>query len=133
VLFTGPVAYEEMPSILRNAAIGVAPYQPSRLGQMKLGFYWSPLKIFEYMAVGLPVVSLDVPPLAEVIRPGLEGMLVAEGDEQGLAAAIESLLADPERARSMGKAGRDRVAAHFSWQRHCEDLDRILSTLVAKR
>jgi glycosyltransferase involved in cell wall biosynthesis len=133
VLFTGPVAYEEMPSILRNAAIGVAPYQPLRLGQMKLGFYWSPLKIFEYMAMGLPVVSLDVPPLAEVIRPGLEGILVAERDEEGLAAAIATLLADPERAQAMGKAGRERVAAHFSWQRHCEDLDRILSKLVETR
>jgi alpha-maltose-1-phosphate synthase len=133
VLFTGPVAYEEMPSVLRNACIGVAPYQPSRLGQMKLGFYWSPLKIFEYMATALPVVSLDVPPLAEVIRPEQEGLLVAEGDEEALAAAIGRLLSDPVRARTMGEAGRERVVAHFSWQRHCEELERILSKLVEKR
>jgi glycosyltransferase involved in cell wall biosynthesis len=133
VLFTGPVAYEEMPSVLRNASIGVAPYQPSRLGQMKLGFYWSPLKIFEYMATALPVICLDVPPLAEVVRPEQEGLLVAEGEEDALAAAIGRLLADPARARSMGRAGRERVVAHFSWQHHCEELDRILSSLVAKR
>jgi glycosyltransferase involved in cell wall biosynthesis len=133
VLFTGPVAYDEMPSYLRAAKVGVAPYQPSRLGQMKLGFYWSPLKIFEYMATSLPVVSIDVPSLAEIVRPEQEGLLVAEGDEDALAAAIVRLLADPVRARSMGEAGRERVVAHFSWQRHCEQLERILTSLVPKR
>jgi len=133
VLFTGPVAYDEMPSYLRAAKVGVAPYQPSRLGQMKLGFYWSPLKIFEYMATALPVVSLDVPPLAEVVRPEQEGLLVAEGDEEALADAIARLIVDPVRARSMGEAGRERVVAHFSWQRHCEQLERILTSLVLKR
>jgi glycosyltransferase involved in cell wall biosynthesis len=131
-LFTGAVAHDEMPSYLRAARVGVAPYQPSRLGQMKLGFYWSPLKIFEYMATALPVVTLDVPPLAEVVRPEREGLLIAEGDEAGLAAAIARLLADPVRARSMGEAGRERVVAHFSWQRHCEELDRILASLVCE-
>ena len=133
VLFTGPVAYDEMPSYLRAARVGVAPYEPSRLGQMKLGFYWSPLKIFEYMATALPVVSLDVPPIAEVVRPEQEGLLAAEGDAEALAAAIVRLLADPARARSMGQAGRERVIAHFSWQRHCEQLERILLELVRKR
>jgi len=132
-LFTGPVAYDEMPSYLRAARVGVAPYQPSRLGQMKLGFYWSPLKIFEYMAMSLPVVSLDVPPLAEVVRPEQEGLLIAEGDEQALAAAIGRLLADPAGARAMGEAGRKRVVAYFSWQRHCDELERILKSLVARR
>ena len=133
VLFTGPVAYDEMPSYLRAARVGVAPYQPSRLGQMKLGFYWSPLKIFEYMATALPVVSLDVAPLAEIVRQEQEGLLVAEGDEEALAAAIARLLADPARARSMGESGRERVVAHFSWQRHCEQIERILASLVPKR
>jgi glycosyltransferase involved in cell wall biosynthesis len=132
VLFTGSVAYDEMPSYLRAARVGAAPYQPSRLGQMKLGFYWSPLKIFEYMATGLPVVSLDVPPLAEVVRPEREGLLIAEGDEQALAAAIVKLLSDPARARFMGEAGRERVVAHFSWQRHCEQLETILKDLVVR-
>ena len=133
VLFTGPVAYEEMPSYLRGAQIGVAPYQPSRLGQMKLGFYWSPLKIFEYMATALAVVTLDAPPLAEIVRPGKEGLLVAEGDEEALANAIATLLADPERARTMGLSGRERVVASFSWQSHCEQLEGILRELVSGR
>jgi glycosyltransferase involved in cell wall biosynthesis len=100
---------------------------------MKLGFYWSPLKIFEYMATALPVVSLDVAPIGEVVRPEQEGLLVSEGDEEALAAAITRLLVDPVRASSMGRAGRERVVAHFSWQRHCGELERILLDLVRKR
>jgi glycosyltransferase involved in cell wall biosynthesis len=121
-----------MPSYLRLAHIGVAPYQPKHLPEMKLGFYWSPLKIFEYMATALPVISLDVPPVAEIIRPGEEGLLVPEGDEDALADAIEALLCDPARARSLGESGRERVVACFSWQRHCEELERILEALIRR-
>jgi glycosyltransferase involved in cell wall biosynthesis len=133
VLFTGAVSYDEMPAHLKRARAGVAPYQPSRLGQMKLGFYWSPLKVFEYMAMALPVVTLDTPALAEIVRPEREGLLVPEGDEVALARAIESLLGDPVRARTMGEAARERVVAHFSWQRHCEQLETILAASIGKR
>jgi glycosyltransferase involved in cell wall biosynthesis len=132
-LLTGAVPYDEMPSCLKGARVGIAPYQPSRLGQMKLGFYWSPLKIFEYMAMAIPVVTLDVPPLAEIVRPGREGLLVAEGDAEALAESILALLADPVRARTMGESGRARVVALYSWQRHCEQLESILKGLVRKR
>jgi glycosyltransferase involved in cell wall biosynthesis len=96
---------------------------------MRLGFYWSPLKVFEYMATGLPVVTLDVPPLAEIVRPGQEGLLFAEGDVDALAAHVSALLAHPDRARRMGEAGRERVVARFSWQRHCGELEAILESL----
>lgn len=130
-LFVGAVRYEEMPSYLKWGTVGVAPYQPARLSQMQLGFYWSPLKIFEYMGMGLPVVTLDTPPLREIVRPGQEGLLVAEGDVEATADAITSLLRDPEAAQAMGQAGRQRVVDLFSWKRHCEALDRILTEVVA--
>ena len=129
VVFTGAVPYDEMPSYVKCADVGVAPYQPRRLGQMQLGFFWSPLKIFEYMATGLPVVSLDVPPLREIVRP-TEGVLLAEGDIDAMVEAIRSLLRDPEAARAKGRSGRERVVAEFSWQRHCEQLEQILRGII---
>jgi starch synthase len=131
--FLGAVPYEDMPSHLANADIGVAPYQPSRLDQMRLGFYWSPLKVFEYMAMGLPVVTLDVAPLREIVRPGKEGLLFEEGDAESLCRALVTLLNDPDRSRKMGRAARHRVEAHFSWRRHCEQLEGILRTMVETR
>ncbi len=131
--FVGAVPYEDMPSYLRNAHIGVAPYQPSRLDQMKLGFYWSPLKIFEYMATGLAVVTLDTPPLREIVRPGEEGIVFEEADTESLARALGTLLKDSDLSRKMGGAGRERVVAYFSWQRHCQQLEAILRAMVEAR
>ena len=132
VLFTGAVPYDEVPAYLKWAAVGVAPYQPARLEQMQLGFFWSPLKIFEYMAMGLPVVSLDVAPLREIVR-GSEGTLVSEGDVDAMAEAIRALVDDMESTRAKGRSARERVVAEFSWKRHCEELERILLGLLAKK
>ena len=131
--FVGAVPYDDMPSYLRNAQIGVAPYQPSRLDQMKLGFYWSPLKIFEYMAMGLPVVTLDTPPLREIVRPGEEGLVFREADTESLARGLATLLKDSDLSQKMGEACRKRVVAHFSWRRHCQQLETILSAMVEAR
>lgn len=131
VHFTGAVPYAEMPRYLRRADIGVAPYQPARLGQMQLGFFWSPLKVFEYMATGLPVVTLDVPPLREIVRP-TEGILVSERDVDAWVEAIGALVSDLDSARAKGHSGRERVVAEFSWQRHCEQLERILMSLTGR-
>jgi glycosyltransferase involved in cell wall biosynthesis len=132
VRLAGAVPYAEMPFYLARAHLGVAPFEPARHGQLQLGFYWSPLKIFEYMASGLPVVTLDIDPLREIVRPGREGLLVGEGDAGALAAAILELVSSPERARAMGRAARQRVVEHFSWQRHCEKLEQVLER-VRKR
>jgi glycosyltransferase involved in cell wall biosynthesis len=110
----------------------VAPYQPSRHGQLQLGFYWSPLKIFEYMASGLPVITLHIDPLRDIIRQGREGLLFDERNEKGLADAISELVRSPERAEEMGRSARERVVAHYSWQVHCEKLEHVLLGVMNK-
>ena len=57
VIFTGAVPHDRMPACLAAADIGVAPFDLSAHKPLALGFYWSPLKIFEYMAAGLPIVA----------------------------------------------------------------------------
>ena len=57
VVFTGAVPHERMPAALASADIGVAPFDLAAHAPLSLGFYWSPLKIFEYMSSGLPVVA----------------------------------------------------------------------------
>lgn len=128
--FAGAVPYPDVPGYLRWASVGVAPYQPARLGQMQLGFFWSPLKVFEYMAMALPVVALDVAPLREVLE-GHGGALVPEGDVDAMARAIGKLIDEPADAHAKGRVARERVVADYSWQRHCEQLERILLALTA--
>ncbi|MEW6399961.1 MAG: glycosyltransferase, partial [Bacillota bacterium] len=72
-----------------------------------------PLAILEAMAAALPVVAADVGGVAEAVVDGLTGLLVPPGDAAALAAAILALLRDPERVRSLGRTGRERVEAQF--------------------
>jgi glycosyltransferase involved in cell wall biosynthesis len=127
----GTVPYEEMPGVVAAADVGVAPYDTRRLRQLRLGFYWSPLKVFEYMASGLPTVTIAREPLDEIVREGEEGLHFHEADPDDLARAIARLAADRGlRARLGGKA-RARVVERFSWACHCAQLETVMAGLVS--
>jgi glycosyltransferase involved in cell wall biosynthesis len=127
----GAVPYERMPEVLAAADVGVAPYDTRRLRQLRLGFYWSPLKIFEYMASGLPVVTIARPPLDAIVRAGREGLHVREADPADLAHALETLAADAGARAAMGRSGRERVVERYSWDRHCEQLEAVLRRIAS--
>jgi glycosyltransferase involved in cell wall biosynthesis len=110
----------------------VAPYDPRRHAQLQLGFYWSPLKIFEYMATGLPVVTIPRAPLTELVRDGQEGFFFPEGDDQALAAVLARLADDPALRASVGARARARVVAQYSWAVHCAQIESVLERVVGK-
>jgi starch synthase len=125
--FTGGIGYSDVPAHLAAADIGVAPFNPTLHGQLKLGFYWSPLKVFEYMAASLPVVTIDVEPLNDIIRNGRDGMLYPPGDAAACAEKIMTLLKMPSAQREkIGRGAFERVSERYSWDKHCKDLDRII-------
>lgn len=131
VVFTGRLPYTEVPRHLAVADLGVAPFEPSRHAALRhFGFYWSPLKIFEYGAMGLPTVCPAIPPLDRIVRDGREGRLYPVGDRAGLAAAIATLLDDSAARRAMGASARRRASEEWSWAAHCRGLDRILRCLT---
>lgn len=130
--FRGAVANAEVPALLRLAVAGVAPFDTARHRYLEIDFYWCPLKILEAMAMALPVVTIDTPALARIVRPEREGLLVPEGDPAALAAALRRIVDDPEDARRMGRSARARVTAEYSWRGHAERLSAILEGIVAR-
>lgn len=129
--FTGAVPYEQVPNVLRRAHVGVAPFTTTPHPALRAaGFFWSPLKIYEYMAASLPVVTTNLHPLHTIIREGQEGALFRENDVDDLARAIVRVLDTPHRAHEMGTRARERVVAHYSWQRHCEELERVMMGML---
>ena len=106
--FTGSVAPEEVPGLLASMDVGVAPYREG-------DFYFSPLKVYEYMAAGLPVVASGIGQLSTLIRDGSTGILCPPGDVRALAAALDRLRTDPALRRRLGAAAREYVVRHHTW------------------
>jgi glycosyltransferase involved in cell wall biosynthesis len=89
--------------------------------------------VLEYMACGLPVVASAVGGNPDLVADGVNGRLFPAGDVGALARALESVLADPERARAMGRAGRARFEARFTADRMARETVRTWERAVADR
>jgi len=126
VTFTGAVSHDRMPACLAAADIGVAPFDVAAHAPLALDFYWSPLKIFEYMAAGLPVLAPDIPRLRRIVTHEREGLLYDASEPDGLALTIERLAKDAPVRASLGAAARDRVVREFGWDVHCRKLDEAM-------
>ncbi|MBI4283993.1 MAG: glycosyltransferase family 4 protein [Chloroflexi bacterium] len=124
VIFTGQVPQSEVPSFLAAADIGIDPRPP-------LSYYVvsSPIKTFEYMAMGKPVVvSIETRENKEVIEQSEGGILVAFSAES-FACAIIELLDNPEKAREMGRKGYEWLVANRSFEILARKLEDRLSQL----
>lgn len=129
ITFTGAVPHAQLPQCLAAADIGVAPFDPGQHKPLALGFYWSPLKMFEYMSAGLPVVAPRLPRIAHLVGDNQEGLLYDPADPRTLDAALVRLTDHTLRTR-LGRAARIRAVAQYSWRAHCVALDARLQMLV---
>jgi len=109
VHFAGAVAPEDVPAWLAAMDVAVAPYEDLT------GFYFSPLKVYEYMAAGLPVVASAVGELRTLVRHECTGFTVAAGDVLALASALAQLRLDHDLRRRLGANGRAVVLREHTW------------------
>jgi glycosyltransferase involved in cell wall biosynthesis len=97
-------------SLLRKVSVGLIVLHPEK------SFVSSqPTKLFEYMAAGIPVVASDFPLWRSIVNASDCGILVNPLDATSIAAAIETLISNPECAQAMGQRGRRAVEEHFNW------------------
>lgn len=108
--FRGAVVPENMPAEIAGSALGVAPY-PAASNSSE--HYFSPLKVYEYLAAGLPVVATDIGQIPELIDGA--GLLVPGSDPAALAAAIDRLVADPSIRARLGATARTLAVQKHSW------------------
>lgn len=110
VTFTGALLHEQVPEVIRQFDIALAPYP-----KHDHDFYFSPLKLFEYMACGVAVVASDVGQISEVVSHGRSGLLHPPGDFAALVERCETLLADAELRAGLGAAAAREVARKYTW------------------
>ena len=119
VHFAGAVSEADLPRHYAAADVFAMPCRSRYAGFEIEG--WGSVFI-EAAACGRPVVVGDSGGAREALVDGETGTLVRGGDVEQVATAVADLLADPERARSMGKAGRARVESYFTWRRVASQL-----------
>ena len=122
VTFLGWVPNVTLPDYYRAAAISVVPSLEEGFG----------IPAAEAMGCEVPVVASDAGGLPEVVEHGVTGLVVPRGDTGALAQAIGSLLADPDRRRRMGAAGRERALRLFDWDRSAEQFERLYLEIGAR-
>jgi glycosyltransferase involved in cell wall biosynthesis len=88
------------------------------------------MALCEAMACGAPVVASDFGGFREVVEEGVTGLLARPQDPADLARKLNAVLADPELARRLGRAGRERVLALFSWRAVADRLEEVYRCLV---
>jgi glycosyltransferase involved in cell wall biosynthesis len=106
VTFLGFVGHERVPALLRGADVLVMPSRYEELGTA----------LVEAMHCGLPIVATRTGGIPDLVGDGVSGILVPPGDADGIADAVDRLVADPALRRRLGEHGRER-AAGYRWDR----------------
>lgn len=122
--FVGTVPHSEVPSYLRAMDVGVIPFKESEISEHSL-----PLKLFEYMGVGLPVVSSPLPGVRDVV--GERVRFATDGED--FADAFAALYHNSEERARLGHAGRELVESEFSWNAQVDGMDEVLHEVAGTR
>jgi glycosyltransferase involved in cell wall biosynthesis len=122
-VLTGAVPYDRVPQELAAADLCVAPFVPARHGPSRTrGFVLDPLKVFEYLALQKPTITIRAANIEALFTDGEHLRLVEPGDPAALARAIAEAMDDPAGAAARAQAGHDRVLARHTWRAHAAQL-----------
>lgn len=116
VQFTGYVLGSDVWRWLSVAAVGLAPFADTLVARCK-----SPLKIAEYLAMGLPVVASDVGDAAAMVEGA--GFAVKPEDAEAMADCVQNILSDEDLRRSLGVVARRKAEERYNWSWHTDQLE----------
>ena len=125
VQLAGNVPQAEVPPYVRAMDITVAPYP--RLER----FYFSPLKVLEYMAAGRAVVASRMGQLAELIDDGKTGILTEPGDVKSMVQAIRNLSLDEELRQSLGANACAKIRQCHTWMHRAQFILELAQKICA--
>ncbi len=125
VRFTGHVARERVPGMMAATDILVAPYSQESF------FYFSPIKLFEYMACGRAVVAARIGQIAEVVSAGT-GVLYDPSSADDLIEKLATVVRDDALRAELGRRARAAVESDYSWMANATKVASMLESAVAR-
>lgn len=130
-IFTGKVPHEQIGGYIAAFDICLAPFNPVKHEPFKkYGYFFSPLKIFEYMAAGKAIISTNVGSLPRILGEH-RGILVPPGNSKALGEAIIDLINNPSKISELGQNAR-AFAEMNSWERRSEQIEGFLLDAINK-
>lgn len=121
--YLGYIGRREVKHLLANSRVGLLTLYKTANHVHSL-----PIKLFEYMIAGLPVVASDIPAWKEIIEKHKCGICVDPTKPEEIAAALQRLKNNPEDAKAMGERGRQAVLERYCWDTELEKVEGMLST-----
>ena len=125
VIITGFVPHDRIPEMLAIADVVTAPYP-----RLPEEMWFSPLKLYEYMAAGKAIVASKEGQISDVIQDGCTGLLVEAGDVEGLAQALIKLLEAPAERERLGQNARRQAVKQHSWEQYIRRLEEIYMSVL---
>jgi glycosyltransferase involved in cell wall biosynthesis len=127
VRFAGVVPYDEVPRWLAAMDVAVAPYTPHE------DFYFSPIKIFEYLAAGRAVVAAAIGQVNELLVHDRLALLYPPGDVDALAATLARAIDDAPLRKALGERGAEWVRRERTWAANAERVVAIARERIEAR
>ena len=131
IRFVGRVPFAEVPSYLAAADVGLAPFDPKAFSALKLGWFWSPIKIFEYLAAGLPVVTIDIEEMHRLL-PSSVARFYPPGDAEALATTLEYWATHRTVLREAGAEARRLAVSRYTWDQQARAVEQVLREAVTR-
>lgn len=126
-VLTGLIPHDQIPHLIRHFDVALAPYP-----DLNHEFYFSPLKLFEYMACGVPVVAPALGQMTDVINHEQNGLLYDVNDGNGMASACRSLLTDNALRRDLGANAARLVTRRYTWDRNAQRVVDLAKALASQ-
>jgi glycosyltransferase involved in cell wall biosynthesis len=127
VKYLGKLPYRRMPGIIASSLVGISP-QTDLGGRAITGL--SPIKVYETLSAGVPVIVSDFPGQAELVREWECGIVFTPGDAAALARAVAQLNSNLASRDQMGRRGRQAIEHEHSWAKRALDTSAVLNRVL---
>jgi glycosyltransferase involved in cell wall biosynthesis len=133
IRFLGPMPHGKVPEYLASFDVVLLPNQlsvKSSQGKRDIGRWTSPLKAFEYMAAGKPILASDIPVLREVLNDGENALLCAPNDVSIWAQALARLRDEPDFRAELGHKAKQIFEAKYTWSSRARNIVEFASNVL---